>query len=124
MGSIGGRIAVAIALTVGLYAIALRLVRAFGFAISTDPTQSPHAHGRLIVGCAIGIAVILWSVAPRIDRFPDPGVRMPREVQPALWRFIDDIARATAQAPPAELFLVGDVNAFVAERGGIMGIGS
>lgn len=37
---------------------------------------------------------------------------------------IESIAQSTGQAPPAEVFLVHDVNAWVAQRGGRMGFGS
>jgi Zn-dependent protease with chaperone function len=122
--SLGIRVALAVALTIGFYAVALGLAGAFGFAIWFDLTESPRVHGRLLIGGGIVIAVVLWSVAPRIDRFRDPGIRLHGDRQPRLFALIDEVAAAARQAPPAEVFLVDDVNAFVAQRGGMMGIGS
>jgi Zn-dependent protease with chaperone function len=117
------RVLLAVCLTVGFYATALALAGAFGFAIWYDVTESPRVHGRLLVGGGIVIAVILWSVMPRIDRFPDPGIRLHADPQPRLFGLIGEVAAAARQAPPAEVFLVDAVNAFVAQRGGMIGIG-
>jgi heat shock protein HtpX len=40
---------------------------------------------------------------------------------PQLFAEIDGVARATGQAMPADVYLVPDVNAWVAQRGGMMG---
>jgi Zn-dependent protease with chaperone function len=80
-------------------------------------------HPKLLIFCAITIGIVLWSVFPRAVKFPDPGVRLREDEQPELFRLIHSVAEAAAQAPPADVFLVGDVNAFVAERGGFMGFG-
>jgi Zn-dependent protease with chaperone function len=113
-------------MTLGFYAFALGLVAVLGLFIWWEVTASGHHHvnGRGVIGSAIAIGVIVWSVTPRIDRFPDPGVPLVREQEPKLWRLIEEVAQATAQPMPADVFLVGDVNAFVAQRGGLMGIGS
>jgi Zn-dependent protease with chaperone function len=128
MGSITmsttGRVVIAVALTVAFYVVALGLAALLGVFVWAEMTHVKHANGRGVLSACIAIAVILWSVAPRIDRFPDPGVRLQRDRQLALWQLIEAVAQATRQAMPAEVFLVGDVNAFVAQRGGIAGIGS
>ena len=43
---------------------------------------------------------------------------------PRYVRTLEDIARATGQTMPAEVYLVPSVNAWVSQRGGIMGLGS
>jgi Zn-dependent protease with chaperone function len=47
-----------------------------------------------------------------------------REKYPRLFQELESVAQATRQAMPAEVYLVPDVNAWVAQRGGIMGFGS
>lgn len=68
--------------------------------------------------------VVLWSILPRRDKFVPPGPRIDLKQQPELAAAITDVAGRTGQTPPAEVYLIHDVNAFVSERGGVMGIGS
>ena len=71
-----------------------------------------------------GGGLILWSIIPRPDRFVPPGPRLGEEDQPRLFQVIREVAEQTGQAMPADVFLVFDMNAWVAQRGGVMGIGS
>jgi hypothetical protein len=119
MRSIAARICIAVVLTVSFYLLALALAALLAFVVYAQVTNADYVSVQLIVGCCIGIAVILWSVLPRIDRFPDPGVRLHADRQPALWHVIGQVAAATAQRVPADVFLVGDVNAFVAQRAAV-----
>lgn len=73
--------------------------------------------------CAAGL-IILWSLLPRIDRFEPPGPELEKEKHPALHREINRIAAMSGEQGPRHAYLVEDVNAFVAERGGLWGIGS
>jgi Zn-dependent protease with chaperone function len=74
--------------------------------------------------CLVSAALIIWSVLPRFDRFKAPGREVTAAEQPLLFVEIERIAKATEQQLPAHVYLVRDVNAFVTQRGGIMGIGS
>lgn len=91
----------------------------------------PEVHGRglLVVGLAavacLGAAVVVaWSVAPRIDRFEAPGPELFADDEPELFAEIERLGQATGQAPPRHVYLVPQVNAFVTQRGGWMGMGS
>jgi heat shock protein HtpX len=75
-------------------------------------------------GCLIAAAVIVWSALPRIDRFVPPGPEIAPADAPELFRCLADVAAATRQAMPRHVYLVPDVNAFVTERGGLLGLGS
>jgi heat shock protein HtpX len=68
--------------------------------------------------------VVLWSILPRPDRFTPPGPELRQADQPALFKEIHQVAAMTGQRAPAHVYLVPDVNAFVTERGGWMGLGS
>jgi Zn-dependent protease with chaperone function len=61
---------------------------------------------------------------PRADRFEPPGPQLTRTNAPGLFDLVDGVARATAQRPPSEVYLLNEVNAWVTHRGGVMGLGS
>jgi heat shock protein HtpX len=69
-------------------------------------------------------AAMLWSLVPRRDKFAPPGMLLSRETEPRLFAELEDIAMALNEPLPREVYLIGDVNAFVADRGGILGFGS
>ena len=73
--------------------------------------------------CMLGAGLILWSVAPRRDRFKPPGPRLRPADQPRLFAELESVARATGQTMPSEVYLILDLNASVSERGGVMGFG-
>jgi heat shock protein HtpX len=117
------RALLALALMVGFYLLALGIVAGLGFLIYLD-IQSGRVHVRLIVFAGIASLVILWAILPRFDRFNPPGPRLDRDRQPRLFKELEGIAAGTGQRMPDEVYVVADVNAFVAQRGGIMGLGS
>ena len=69
-------------------------------------------------------ATMLWSLIPRRDKFSAPGMLLDRSTQPRLFVELDSIAAALNETLPREVYLVGAPNAFVADRGGVMGFGS
>jgi Zn-dependent protease with chaperone function len=113
--------ALAVAVAAVLVLLGLLLVRAL-------PSVRVGRLMVLMVGaaaaCVVAAAVIVWSVLPRLDRFEPPGPEVVEADHPRLFAEIRAIAAATGQLMPAHVYLVSEVNAFVAQRGGIMGIGS
>lgn len=81
-------------------------------------------HIKIAVFCILAGGTVLWSIVPRIDRFPPPGPPLRKDEQPRLFAVIEEVAGRTGQAMPSEAYLIPDVNAWVAQRGGVMGIGS
>ena len=74
-----------------------------------------------------GIALaggLLWSLVPRADKFEPPGPQLRREQHPRLFGELDAIAASLNEPLPSEVYLIGEVNAWVADRGGVMGFGS
>jgi len=118
------RAALAIALMIGFYIFAL--VIAF-VLLSIPLAEWTYLHRldlRIAVACiGVGLAV-LWALVPRIDTFEPPGPRLDDSEYPHLFRVIRDVAASTSQAEPAEVYLLNEVNAWVAHRGGAMGFGS
>jgi heat shock protein HtpX len=121
--SLFGRALLAVLLTIGFYGLALGIAFGLLYLIYLEITLG-EINVRLTLFALIGALVILWSILPRIDTFIAPGPRLTRQKFPALFKEIERIAKLTRQEMPREVYLVPDINAFVAERGGFMGFGS
>ena len=122
--SVGLRAVLALGLMIGFYALALGLAATLLWVPYALYTYAHRIPGKLALGCVLGAAVILWSVMPRRDRFEAPGPQLEPRRHPKLFEMIRGVASATKQEMPAEVYLVGDVNAWVAHRGGLMGLGA
>ncbi|MAG36555.1 MAG: hypothetical protein CL878_09980 [Dehalococcoidia bacterium] len=109
---------------VGFYLLAIAIVGVLFFIPYAEWAYGGRLHLRLALVCIVSGGIVLWSVVPRADRFVPPGVPLDSGEQPKLFEVLRDVANATRQAMPAQVYLVPDVNAWVANRGGIMGFGS
>lgn len=130
-GSLAVRAGLAVTLMVLFYAFAAAAIAGLTYAGLALAHVLPDVRGRgvialglLVLVCFAAALVIVWSVLPRWDKFEPPGPEVTAAQHPALFEEIRRIAEATGQREPAHVYLVPDVNAFVAQRGGIMGIGS
>jgi len=90
----------------------------------TSAEHPPAQLGLLVLGGIIVGATILWSLVPRREKFEVPGLLLEASAHPRLFAELQAIAAALNEPLPREVYLVGQVNAFVADRGGIMGFGS
>lgn len=122
--SLAWRAFMAVLLTIGFYALAIGIAAALLIGVYLEVVYSSHILIKPTIFAVVAACVILWSILPRIDRFVAPGPRLQPSAQPELFKVIRDVAKATEQEMPREVFLVGDVNAWVTQRGGMMGIGS
>ncbi|HSL43897.1 MAG TPA: M48 family metallopeptidase [Anaerolineales bacterium] len=122
--SLFGRAFLALLLTIGFYGLALAIAFGLLYLIYLEVAVLGRINVRLTFFALVGAVVILWAIFPRIDKFTAPGPRLTPARFPALFKEIEKIAHATRQEMPREVYLIPDVNAFVAERGGFMGIGS
>lgn len=122
--SVAGRAVLAIVLMIGFYALALGVAGGLLWLVYVQVAVAKRANVKLILGCVIGAGVILWSILPRFDRFVAPGPRLTRERQRRLFAELEKIAQAVGQAMPVEVYLISEVNAWVAQRGGLLGLGS
>jgi Zn-dependent protease with chaperone function len=118
------RAALALILMISFYALALFVAGALAWLAYADMTLARRPNGRLILFCVIGAGSVLWAIIPRPDRFEDPGPRITAHDHPELFKLIQEVAKATGQERPHDVYLVNDVNAFVSQRGGVMGFGS
>ena len=122
--SVAGRAVLAIVLLIGFYVLALAVAGGLVAIPYLEWRYLGQVHVKLALLCVIAGIAVLWGIIPRIDRFAAPGPKLTRDKHPKLFAEIDSIAGAVKQEGPAEVFLVHDVNAWVAQRGGVMGFGS
>jgi Zn-dependent protease with chaperone function len=122
--SLAGRAALAVALFIGFYLLAVLVAGVLVFIPYAEWTVAHRLHIQLAFGCLVAAGVILWSLVPRPDRFEPPGPRLDPATQPALFALIREVAAATGQPLPAEVYLIPEVNAWVSSRGGFLGFGS
>jgi Zn-dependent protease with chaperone function len=122
--SLAARAVTALVLMVGFYVLAIGISVALLWIPYAEAVYVGRIHPKLALACVLGAGAVLWAIVPRPDRFEPPGPQLTRVSAPALFRLIDQVARSTAQVPPAEVYLLNDVNAWVSQRGGVMGFGS
>jgi heat shock protein HtpX len=123
------RIVFALLFAVLFYLVALATAAGLLWAGVQVGTSLVHFRGRVIIVigiAALGLiaagAVVLWSLLPRWQRFVAPGPELSPQTHPKLFREVERIAALTGEAAPRHIYLVPDVNAFVTERGGVMGL--
>ena len=121
---IAQRAALALALMVSFYVLALGVAATLLWIPYTAYTNDVRIPAQLALVCICGACGIVWAVLPRPDKFVPPGPALTAANEPALFKVLNEVARDTGQAMPAEVYLVNDVNAFVMERGGVMGVGA
>jgi Zn-dependent protease with chaperone function len=117
------RAALALGLTALYYAFAVGLALTLLGAAAGMLLGGGRIHVGILIFCLLGGGAILWGVLPRRDRFTPPGPRLEPEAHPRLFAEIRSLAEAVGQEVPEEVYLVGDVNAGVSERGGVLGFG-
>jgi Zn-dependent protease with chaperone function len=120
-GSLLLRSVVAILLLIGFYVLALGIAGALLWVVYAQIVLAHHVFLKLVLICVVLAGMIIWSVLPRPDHFEPPGPRLSEAEHPRLFEQIRDVAARTGQAMPSEVYLVPQVNAFVAQRGGMMG---
>jgi heat shock protein HtpX len=117
----------AMAMVIGSYLFVLLLAAACVYLpyliLANFDSFSPQIGLLFLFGIVIAIAM-LWSLIPRRDKFKAPGMLLDRSAQPRLFAELESIASALNETLPSEVYLIGAPNAFVADRGGVMGFGS
>lgn len=122
--SLAGRAVLAVILMIGFYLLALAIATGLLYVPYAEMKYAHQVHLKLALFCLIGALAILWAVLPRFDCFEPPGPQLTREQHPHLFEELESVAKSVHQAMPAEVYAVPDINAWVAQRGGIMGFGS
>lgn len=118
------RSVLAIGLMVGFYVLALGVAGMLLYIPYAELVYLNRLDVRIGIFCVFAAFAILWSVVPRPDKFEAPGPELEPAQHPELFRLIDSVRQATDQSPPASVYLIPEVNAWVTQRGGWMGFGS
>ena len=105
-----GRAVLALALLIGFYVIAVGIAGGLLWIPYAEVMYLERLDIRIAAVCVGAGAAILWSLRPRFDKFAPPGPRLHPEDQPKLFDLIDEVAGATGQSRPAEVYVVPDVN--------------
>lgn len=119
--SVAGRALLALLLMIGFYLLACSIAGGLLYLPYAELVYGHRIHPKFALLCLAGAGSILWSVTPRVDRFSPPGPLLDRQVHPKLFAQLESVAQACRQTMPREVYLIGDVNAWVAQRGGLMG---
>jgi len=122
-GSLAIRALLAVALLVGFYVLAVGVAAALAAIPLLEFYLIHRVHFQLALPCLGAAALILWSITPRFDRFTAPGPPLLSSDQPQLFAELRRVSDAVGQRMPVEVYLDPTVNAWVAQRGGIMGLG-
>lgn len=122
--SLARRAVVAVLLTVGFYLLALVMVGGLLYIPYAEWVYAGRLHPKIAFICLAGAGLILWSIMPRWDRFEAPGPQLLEAEQPELFRLLRQVAAAAGQPMPAEVYATAEMNAWVMDRGGLLGIGS
>jgi len=108
-----------------IFVIALAAACVYLPYLIVQSVEHPQAQlAILFLGGILIAGAMLWSLVPRREKFEPPGTPLDRDTHPLLFAELDDIAGSLNEALPGEVYLIGQVNAFVADRGGILGFGS
>jgi len=123
-GSLALRGVLAIGLMIGFYTLAVAVAWGLVYIPYAEFVYFNRIDFRIAIFCIMGAGLVLWSIVPRPDRFQAPGPELQASQQPELFQLIDKVREATGQSAPKNVYLIPEVNAWVAQRGGLMGIGS
>ena len=121
--SLAWRAAVSLVLMAGFYLLALAMALGVLWLPYAEWRYANRVDGRLVGFSLVGAVLILQAIVPRRDAFTAPGPRLLEPQQPRLFAELQGIAGAAGQEMPAEVYLVPDVNAWVSQRGGFLGLG-
>jgi heat shock protein HtpX len=115
-----------IMMATGSYAVILLIAAACIYlpCLSMELASPGFYTGAFFLSGIVIAGILLWSIVPRVDRFNPTGLRIERASQPRLFAEIDDIALMLDEPLPQEVYLIGEVGAWVADRGGLVGFGS
>lgn len=117
------RALLAIAFLVGFYLIAIATALLLMTLPLLEYLTIHRIHIQFLIFGIGGGGVILWSLVPRFKAFKAPGKQISPSEHPRLFALIQEVGQAMGLEPPSEVYLVQDVNAFVSQRGGLLGYG-
>jgi heat shock protein HtpX len=123
--SFAARAMVALGFLIGFYVLALSLAGVLVYLPYASVVHLHHFSGKLIFASLAGaFAIVRALFAVRRPAFHAPGPELRESDQPELFALIRDVAARMKTSMPSHVYLIPDVNAFVAEVGGFLGFGT
>jgi heat shock protein HtpX len=122
--SLAGRVVWALVLMIGFYVFAAAILAGLVYLPYAEIKYANRLDLRVVIFCGIGAFAIFRAILPRVDKFTPPGPRLLPEKHRRLFKELENVAARVNQPLPEEVYLVPDMNAWVAHRGGVMGYGS
>jgi Zn-dependent protease with chaperone function len=121
------RAALAVALLLGFYVLGLAVI-----AVCLGGIWLQFAAGHIFLKLVLLCVVVGGSVAYAMlrtlfffsQKFEPPGPEVTEAEQPTLFALIREVAAEMGATMPKNVYLIPDVNAFVAEVGGFLGFGT
>lgn len=93
--------------------------------LAAEHTSSFWAQALILLVFGVLIAIIiLWSLVPRRHPFTQPGPELNLERHSRLRKLLQQTTSLLAERLPETVYLSGEANAWVTQRGGVLGIGS
>jgi Zn-dependent protease with chaperone function len=120
--SFAWRAVVAVSLMIGFYVLAAALVCLLVWIPYAEFVYVHRLHPKIALVCLVGAFLIAKGCFFMADAFQPPGPELTRESHPKLFAVIDDVAQQMGAKLPQHVYMMSDVNAFVAEVGGWMGV--
>jgi len=114
---IAQRALLAVGLMIGFYVFAVTIAAGLLWIPYAEMTYMNRVDLRIGFVCVGSAVTILWSLLPRRDQFTPPGPPLYESTSPELFSVIRRVAEQTKQDPPDDVYLLNDVNAFVAHPG-------
>jgi heat shock protein HtpX len=114
----------ALSLIVGFYVLAIGLAIVLFALPIAEIVYASRIHFQLLIICWGAGGSLVWALYPTKHVFTPPGPRLLAKDHPKLFEVLQSIASATKQPLPSEVYLASDVNAWVLQRGGFLGIGA
>ncbi|MEO8285541.1 MAG: hypothetical protein ABI670_03785 [Chloroflexota bacterium] len=112
--SLAARAALALGLMLGFYLLAIAIALGLLLLVYAEWQVTGIINARIAIFSLLGTGALMWSIIPRREKFVAPGARLDEKAQPQLFQTIRGIAGSTGQEMPAEVYLIPDVNAWVA----------
>ncbi len=120
--SVASRALLALALTIGFYLMAILLALLL-FAAGLLALRAGGIGIKLTLFAWAAAGTIAWAVLPRSIPFEPPGPQITADEHPGLFNEINLVAQRVNQRPPDTVYLLPDMNAFVAEPTTTIGAG-
>ena len=114
----------AVALLAGFYLLGLAIAAALLWIPYAELRYLHRVDPRPALLCLAAAATILWALIPRRAEFRAPGPRLDAASDPRLFALIREVAAATGEREPDDVYLVPDMNAWVTQVHGVAGVGS